>query len=473
MINQCVILIGISTVCYGQLAGLFPQLARVSNQAVDGISKTPLVSTASQSYADLVASSLQALVALPEAATRALGVGNRPGILPDSQTNLLGALDNFVPEYDAGSNEDASMHIRDLIHKYGYSSEEYEVVTEDGYVLTMYRIPGNGSVVFLMHGLLASADDYVIAGPDSGLAYLLSNEGYDVWLGNARGNKHSRRHVKLKPSDADFWDFSWHEIGCFDLPAMIDTVLDTTGAKSLKYVGHSQGTTTFFVMMSQRPENNKKVSLMVALSPVAFMSHVRSPLVRLLAAGTPFIHGLVKTVGLYEFLPDNVLMRTLKHIMCGGGVVSDIVCSNVMFLMAGVGFAQFNFTNLPVLMGHTPAGASAKQVAHYGQGVLTGEFRQFDYGTQGNLQTYGVATPPDYPLQKITTPISLFYSDADWLAHPIDVDKLYNRLNSAVDIHKIPFQQFNHLDFVWAKDFKVLVFERLSKLLTYFENMDP
>lgn len=73
------------------------------------------------------------------------------------------------------------------------------------------------------------------------LAYILADQGYDVWIGNARGNKYSRAHTYLDPdSGVDFWDFTWHQIGIYDIPAMIDYVLEQTGQKDMFYIGHSQ-----------------------------------------------------------------------------------------------------------------------------------------------------------------------------------------------------------------------------------------
>lgn len=61
-----------------------------------------------------------------------------------------------------------------------------------------------------------------------------------------------------------------HEIGYYDLPAKLDYVTNTTGYESVYYMGHSQGTTTMFIMASERPEYIKKVRLFVALAPVAY-----------------------------------------------------------------------------------------------------------------------------------------------------------------------------------------------------------
>lgn len=66
-------------------------------------------------------------------------------------------------------------------------------------------------------------------------------------------------------------------MGCHDLPAMIDYTLKKTNQEKLIYIGHSQGTTGFFVMASERPEYQEKIKAMFALAPVAYMTHMKSP----------------------------------------------------------------------------------------------------------------------------------------------------------------------------------------------------
>lgn len=110
-------------------------------------------------------------------------------------------------------------------------------------------------------------------------AYILAEQGYDVWLGNARGTYYSRNHVSLNPDNSrEFWQFSWEEIGARDLTAMIDYTLQVSGKSRLHYIGHSQGTTVFWTMASLRPEYNDKIISMQALAPVAFMRYNENPL---------------------------------------------------------------------------------------------------------------------------------------------------------------------------------------------------
>ena len=123
--------------------------------------------------------------------------------------------------------------------------------------------------------------------------FLLADAGYDVWLGNFRGNIYSRNHTHLDPDQEQFWQFSWDQMGQLDLPAMLFHVTRHTGQHKLVYVGHSMGTTAFWVMMNRYtclrkmmmiltpvcryPEMNSMVQLMVGMAPVAAAAHMYSP----------------------------------------------------------------------------------------------------------------------------------------------------------------------------------------------------
>lgn len=116
--------------------------------------------------------------------------------------------------------------------RHGYIAESHSLITEDGYILNIHRIPcgragcGDGvrQPIFLQHGILASSADWVLSGPDKALGFILADLGYDVWLGNARGNTYSRHHISMSNSDRKYWDFSFHEMAIYDIPAEIDFI---------------------------------------------------------------------------------------------------------------------------------------------------------------------------------------------------------------------------------------------------------
>ena len=59
------------------------------------------------------------------------------------------------------------------------------------------------------------------------MAFQLVDQGYDVWLGNNRGTIYSRGHKTMQAEEA-YFDFSFYEMGKFDVPAMVDYVRGKT-----------------------------------------------------------------------------------------------------------------------------------------------------------------------------------------------------------------------------------------------------
>ncbi|KAJ3658403.1 hypothetical protein Zmor_010142 [Zophobas morio] len=370
-------------------------------------------------------------------------------------------------------NEDTWLSVPEIITKYGYPCEEYHITTPDNYILTLHRIPhGKNSkvtpseVAYLQHGILSSSADWIISGPSKGLAYVLADEGYDVWMGNARGNKLSRNHTYLNPNTSDeFWDFSWHEIGYYDLPAMIDFVLEKTNKDSLFHIGHSQGTTTFYVMMSMRPDYNAKVKAHFSLAPIGFMNHMTSPLMHIIAFWQKPMGLLLNLIGIREFLPSNDFMSLGGNILCGDDSLTQVLCTNALFAICGFSPKEMNGTLLPIMSGHTPAGASTKQFLHYAQEINSGHFRRYDYGMVGNLQKYGSIWAPDYDLKKITAPVYIHYSNNDWLSGKTDVDRLYSGLANVQGKFLVAEDSFNHLDYVFGIRARELVYNKVISLM--------
>lgn len=109
--------------------------------------------------------------------------------------------------------------------------------------------------------------------PEQSPAYVFADAGFDVFLPNCRGNFYSKRHATLSPFDPEFWDFSFHEIGIYDYPAVVKFVRELTGCQKVYVVAHSQGTSAFMVWLSERPQDNQYVAATSLLAPVGWLCH--------------------------------------------------------------------------------------------------------------------------------------------------------------------------------------------------------
>ncbi|XP_050352921.1 lipase 3-like [Nymphalis io] len=373
-------------------------------------------------------------------------------------------------EIDQTKQEEVHYNATQLLKQHGYGVEEHIVKTDDGYFLTLFRIQPKDSdsqdekkrpVVLLMPGILGSADDWLLMGPKKSLAFILSDAGFDVWLGNTRGNKYARRHASKHESHPDFWQFSLDEIALHDLPAMMDYALHTSEQEKLFYVGHSQGNTVFFALAATTPEYREKVAMMFALSPMVYMTKVRSPFIKMIAPNSQFFERLHEQLGHSEFKPSKELVHTVGGNMCEKEIGCKHVCSNINFVMSGVDTADMDFELLPSIVAHLPAGTSTRVIKQFGQAVASHEFRKYDYGVKINKKIYGMRQPTKYDMTEVKVPVALYFSEEDWLAHPEDVERLQKELPDVKDFYKVPEKHFNHMDFQFSKKAPEVVYKRL------------
>uniref|UniRef100_A0A1I7Y913 Abhydro_lipase domain-containing protein n=1 Tax=Steinernema glaseri TaxID=37863 RepID=A0A1I7Y913_9BILA len=178
-------------------------------------------------------------------------------------------LSVFVAIVAASSDPEAHMTTAEIINHWGYPAETFHVSTEDGYVIELHHIPygrkqgpsGNKTrpVVFLQHGFDGASANWVVNLPEQSAGFMFADAGYDVWLGNVRGNTYGKSHKELSTWRSRFWEYSFDEHAKYDLPAMIDFVLNRTRQEQLYFVGHSQGTLTMFAKLSDDQKFGQKV----------------------------------------------------------------------------------------------------------------------------------------------------------------------------------------------------------------------
>ncbi|CDW52617.1 Abhydro lipase and Abhydrolase 1 domain containin g protein [Trichuris trichiura] len=347
-----------------------------------------------------------------------------------------------------------------IILLHGYACQEHSVVTKDGYILKMQRISGKsgrtrekgktGQPVFLQHGLFRSSIDWLINRPDQSLAFLLAQAGYDVWLGNVRGNTYSKQHISLNPTMKRFWRFTFDQMAIYDLPAMVDYVLDFTNHSSLHYVGYSQGNLIGFACFSEAPEWAKdKIRSFHAFAPIAFLGNVKSAF----ASIRPFfrlLNWMLEQFG-KEFLPKRQFVRWLGAKICSGRAA--LLCKKVLLLIGDYHPKSINATRMPVYLAHSSDGTSTMNVAHFGQVPNK-------HALVGILQ----AEPPLYHPERNPVPTALYCGSDDLMSDELDVKRLSEQTQNLIGLYE--YEGIHHLDFTWGLNVVNTVYAQFMQVLS-------
>lgn len=123
----------------------------------------------------------------------------------------------------------------------------------------------------MMHGLLdCSVSWFLHVDKNKSLPYILAGQGWDVWVGNNRGNRLSRDEDDSCPK---YWEYTFDHLVDHDQPAVIEGVLAITGKPKVVYIGHSQGSTQFMLGLGVHPHLREKIACFIGLGSVVSLQN--------------------------------------------------------------------------------------------------------------------------------------------------------------------------------------------------------
>ncbi|XP_044267833.1 lipase member K-like isoform X3 [Tribolium madens] len=345
----------------------------------------------------------------------------------------------------------------EIIKRHGFPFESHQVITEDGYKLGLFRIKNSGRPVFLQHGIACTCLSFLSIGNNS-LAFKLHNAGYDVWLGNFRGTIYSNKHNNSKISEENYWDFSFYEMGIYDVTAMIEFVSKTVENKQkIIYIGHSMGTTASFVYaITRKNHSERNLDALISLAPVVYLKHAYFPISNFVSLAQP-IQAIASFFHIHNLGMSNAEKVTSRFNTCLNSF-QKLRCEIMTEIMMALNLDSLPAESIPMFMTQAPAGTSMKTIQHYSQEIKTGQFQLFDYGTL-NQGKYGSENPPILDPAQVQIPVYLLYGNKDAIGDEMDVFELFRRLMTKKIIKKIPESDetnFKHLDFLYGRDINYL-----------------
>ncbi|KAG1737865.1 Alpha/Beta hydrolase protein [Suillus paluster] len=343
----------------------------------------------------------------------------------------------------------------ELCRYWGYTHEEHVVLTKDGYLLGLHRLPtkrgqrkrspGTSTgkpVVYLHHGLLMNSEVWVcLTDAERCLPFVLAEQGFDVWLGNNRGNKYSKKSVHHDPNSPKFWNYSLDDFAWHDIPDSIQYILDITKSNSLSYVGFSQGTAQAFAALSIHPQLNEKVNVFIALAPAMSPAGLAAPLVDGLMKASPTLMYLF--FGRKAILSSTTTWQAIMY----PPIFASVIDTSLRFLF---NWHSHNISYLQKIAAyaHLYSFASVKSVVHWFQIMREGAFQMFDDDVSAFSSPGGRAyRPARFPTKNIVTSIVLLYGDKDSL---VDIQMMLKELPDHTIVKRLA--GYEHLDILWGKD---------------------
>nr|XP_023019894.1 gastric triacylglycerol lipase-like [Leptinotarsa decemlineata] len=361
-----------------------------------------------------------------------------------------------------------NLNSTEIISNWGYTAEEYNIYTKDGYQISVIRAYKNitrRTPIVMGHGILVNALSWVYR-KNKSLAFHLGERGYDVWMINFRGTIYSTDHKFFRNNERKYWSFSFHEMGVYDIASTLDLVVAKTKKKSI-YLGFSQGSTASYVYGTKLPDlAQKNLKAIISIGPVAYLNHIRF-YVKILAKFTD----LLKKIG-YLLLHGRIPLPTsLLYNFCGLYAWQLHSCAILRSYLFGNDLEQVDVLYYRLILLLLGDSTGVDVLVHYAQILESGEFREQSFGVTSNLERYGQETPPHYNLSRIPVPVFLIAGKKDDIASAEDAKLIYSQLNdrSKSGIHILEYEKFAHNDFIESTNVRDLLYGTLQEAVDKFE----
>ena len=343
------------------------------------------------------------------------------------------------------SDEELPYYYKEYIESFGHKLEEHQVITEDGYILTLWHLAPNSplnknKVVYFQHGFTCTAWVFFQMEKNS-LPFLLVEQGYDVWLGNSRGTIFSLDHMSknYKKANGDYWDFSMDENVIYDLPASIEYVKQVTGAIKINYIGHSQGTTIFFMLYMHNPSYiESSINKFIGLGTVPNIAYSKSlPMFILdkIYEVLKMVKPLTKAIG----FSDNQ-----RSILSGACEKAPHLCLNAFEKLASIiPTNRAKIERLFPFLYYYPGGTSSNTVLHWSQIYKEKKLVFFnkDYNDESEVKEYDTKNIKKWKIKSL-----IQRSDGDTFSSFDDVTEFYEEIENKSLIKLIDTPNYGHTD---------------------------
>lgn len=446
-----------------------------------------------------------------------------PNLIGQRPSNENGTRDEFKDYLlNDNSNEDIGRaSVQEIIARSGFKYSNHYTLTQDGYITQLVRLINpladrrklKQPPVMLFHGGSGSQVTYVSAsaiqhhpevyprtsdcGPitswNRSLAFMLANNGYDVWLIGTRGaGSANQAHIKFRgPKSIDrsgasadkvrvpflanigeatkYWNFSMDEIVKYEMPRQIDRVLDLTGASKVTLFGYSISPAMTLMLLAGHPEYARKVQNLVSMAPI------------ITSLGINRLNRLLCNM-VVKLVPDQLgtlLMSEIFLTRLTGNLVQALnmnrfirysLTKPLLALISGPSAKYLSLVE-PAFGGHTGNPVSFKEVKQVCQQAFASKLQNYDYGLRGNLINYGSRKPPVFDLTNLHIDHWLIINGAnDQVATQYSAKQFLRDVKHPKPYRNIVVEGYNHLDLVAALDndiqinFPILEFLDMSRL---------